>query len=195
MRFCYSWRCGNHVRGELISFIHWGRWLWSILPRGQRRYSNLLDRWWANFFGCFRWEFDIGPDIVLCSSGITWPALGIGQMGFFARTPSVTNLSFLDAPNPLTGHSYLLHTPCALVHTTGLTFVQRSRYFPPIVWTACLLVSVTLCPGVWSTGLHLHKVLRGHPSYILRTQSGQMDGRDVYGVIFFIFFFHFFSFF
>jgi len=104
-------------------------------------------------------------------------------MGFFVQTLSVTNLSFLHARNPLTDHSYLLHTPCAFVHPRGLTFVQRSRYIPPIVRTACLLVSVTLCPGVRFTCLHLHKVLGGHPSYILRTGSGRMDGRDIYGVI------------
>jgi len=46
-------------------------------------------------------------------------------MGFFPWTPSFTNLSFVDAPDPLTGHSYLLHTLHDLVGTRGLTFVRN----------------------------------------------------------------------
>jgi len=46
-------------------------------------------------------------------------------MGFFPRTQSFTNLPFVDAPDPLTGHSYLLHTLHVFVGTRGLTFVQN----------------------------------------------------------------------
>jgi len=46
-------------------------------------------------------------------------------MDFFTRTPSFTNLSFVDAPDPLTGHSYLLHTLHVFVGTRGVTFVQN----------------------------------------------------------------------
>jgi len=46
-------------------------------------------------------------------------------MGFFPWTLSVTNFSSVDAPDPLTGHSYLLHTLHVFVGTSGLTFVQN----------------------------------------------------------------------
>jgi len=45
-------------------------------------------------------------------------------MGFLPRTPSFTNLSSVDAPDPLTGHSYLLHTLHNFVGIRGLTFVR-----------------------------------------------------------------------
>jgi len=116
-------------------------------------------------------------------SGIIRVILGIVPIGFFPRTPSFTNLFFVDAPDPLTGHSYLLYTLHVFVGTRGLTVVQTSRYFRPILPTVCLQVSVTLCAVVRFTCLHLHKVPKGLPSYILRTGSGRTDGRDVYGVI------------
>jgi len=46
-------------------------------------------------------------------------------MGFFPRTASFTNLSSVDAPHPLTGYSYLLHTLHDFVGTRGLTFVRN----------------------------------------------------------------------
>jgi len=121
--------------------------------------------------------------VVFWSSSITRLVLRIVPMGFFPRTPSFTNLSFVDAPNPLTGHSYLLHTLHVFVETRGLTFVQTSCYLRPTLLTGCLLVSVTLCAVVQFTCLHLHKVSDGPPSYIPRTGSGPTDGRDVYGVL------------
>jgi len=51
--------------------------------------------------------------------------LGIEPIGFFPRTSSFTNLSSVDSPDPLTGHSYRLHTLHDFVGTRGLTFVQR----------------------------------------------------------------------
>jgi len=62
--------------------------------------------------------------LVFLSSGITRLVLGIVPIGIFPRTPSFTNLSSVDAPDPLTGHSYLLHTPHAFVLTRRLTCVQ-----------------------------------------------------------------------
>ena len=44
-------------------------------------------------------------------------------------------------------------------------------------------MSVTVCAVIRFTSFDLHKVLNGHPSYSLRTESGGMDSRDVYGVI------------
>jgi len=117
--------------------------------------------------------------VVFWSSGITRLILGIVPMGFFPRTPSFTNLSSVDAPDPLTGHSYRLHTLHDFVGTRGLTFVQ-SVLSPSIpLPTICLQVSVTLCAVVRFTCFHLHKVPEGLPSYILRTRSGRTDGRVV----------------
>ena len=109
--------------------------------------------------------------------------LGIEPMVLPPRTPSFTNLSFVDSPDPLTGHSILLHTLRAFVGKRGLTFVRTSRYFRPSPTKRCLWVSVTLCASVRSTCFHLHKVPEGLPLYILRTGSGRTDGRDVYGVV------------
>jgi len=58
---------------------------------------------------------------------ITRLVLRIVPMVFFPRTPSFTNLSFVDSPDPLSGHSYLLHTVHVFVGTWGLTFVQNVR--------------------------------------------------------------------
>jgi len=65
------------------------------------------------------------PDVVFSSSGITRLVLGIVPIVFFPRTLSFTNLSFVDAPDLLIGHSYLLHTLHIFVGTRGLAFVQR----------------------------------------------------------------------
>jgi len=45
-----------------------------------------------------------------------------------------------------------------------------------------LYCSVTLSDVDRSGSNHLHKLAKGVPSYILRTGSGQTDGRDVYWV-------------
>jgi len=85
----------------------------------------LLDRRWPFFFGWFRQEFGMQLNLLFLSSGITRLVLGIVPIGIFPRTASFTNLSSVDAPNPLTGHSYLLHTPHEFVVTRGLTCVQH----------------------------------------------------------------------
>ena len=46
-------------------------------------------------------------------------------MGFVPRSPSFTNLSFVDPPDPLTGHSFLLCTLHLIVGIRGLTLVQN----------------------------------------------------------------------
>jgi len=63
--------------------------------------------------------------VIFGSSGITRLVLGIVLMGFFPWTPSFTHLSFVDAPDPRTGHSYHLHPLHVFVGTRGLTFVQN----------------------------------------------------------------------
>ena len=65
------------------------------------------------------------PDVVFWSSVITPLVLGILPMGFFPRTLCFTNLSFVDTPGPLIGHSYLLHTLHIFVGTRGLPFEQN----------------------------------------------------------------------
>jgi len=49
---------------------------------------------------------------------------------FSLRTTSFTNLSFVDAPNPLTGHSYLIHILPVFVGNAGLTWLENVP-FPP----------------------------------------------------------------
>jgi len=63
--------------------------------------------------------------LVFLASGITRLVLGIVPIGIFPRTPSFTNLSFVDSPDPLTGYSYRLHILHDFVDTRGLTFVQN----------------------------------------------------------------------
>jgi len=106
-------------------------------------------------------------------------------MGIFPQTPSCTNLSFVDTPNPLTVHSYLLHTLHVFVATRGLTFVQTIPLpsLRPTVPTPSLQVSVTWYAVARFTYSHLHMVPECLPSYINRTGSGWTDGRDIYGVI------------
>jgi len=86
--------------------------------------SNSLDRRWPILGRWFRREFAMHPHIVFWSCGITPYVLGIVPIGFFPWTLSFANLSFVDAPNPLTGHSYLHQTLPVFVGTSGLTVVQ-----------------------------------------------------------------------
>jgi len=79
--------------------------------------------------------------LVFLSSGIARLVLGIVPIGFFPQTPSFTNLSFVDSPNPLTGHSYRLHTLHDFVGTRGLTFV-RNVLLPLTHSSDCLSSSV-----------------------------------------------------
>jgi len=121
--------------------------------------------------------------LVFLSSGITRLVLGIVPIGIFPRTPSFTNLSSVDSPDPLIGHSYRLHTLHDFVGTRGLTFV-RNVLLLSTHSSDCLSSSVrNLIRRRPITCLHLDKVPEGLPSYILRTGSGRTDGRDVYGVI------------
>jgi len=64
--------------------------------------------------------------VLFWSSGITRLVLGIVPMGFFLWSLSFTNLSFVDAPDPLTGHMHFLHMLHVLVGTRGLTFMQNA---------------------------------------------------------------------
>jgi len=121
--------------------------------------------------------------LVLWSSGITQLGLGIVPIGFFPGTPSFTNLSFVDSPDPLTGHSYLLHTLPDFVGTSGLTFVQN---VPLPSSNPSDYLSSSLCNSMRRRPVHLPPLAYGarrSPSYILRTGPGRPDGRDLYGVI------------
>ena len=73
------------------------------------------------------------PHSVFWCFRITRLILGIVPMGFFPRTPFFISLSFVDAPDPLTGHSYHLHTLHVFVGLRGLTFVQRPVTFNPLL--------------------------------------------------------------
>jgi len=61
------------------------------------------------------------PHVVFLSSGITGQVLRIAPMGYIPWTPSFTNMSFVDSPDPVSGHSDLLLTLGVLVGTRGLT--------------------------------------------------------------------------
>jgi len=50
-------------------------------------------------------------------------------MGFVPRTPSFTNISFVDSPDPVTGHSYLLHTLRAFVGNRGSACMLNVRLY------------------------------------------------------------------
>jgi len=79
--------------------------------------------------------------LVFLSSGITRLVLGIVPIGIFPQTPSFTNLSSVDSPDPLIGHSYRLHTLHDFVGTRGLTFV-RNVLLPSTYSSDCLSSSV-----------------------------------------------------
>ena len=103
-----------------------------------------LTRWTEDgnsSLGWFRREFGMQLHLVFLSSGITRLVLGIVPIGFSPRTPSFTNLSFVDAPDPLTGHSYLLQNLHVFVRTRGLTFVQNVP-LPLPHYSDCLSSSV-----------------------------------------------------
>jgi len=102
---------------------------------------------------------------------------------FSLRLHPFTNVSFVDSPNPLTGHSNLLHTICLFVHKRHLTCVLSSCYLRPTLPTTWLQVSVPLCAVVRSICPHLHKVPGGPLRYILRTEPSQTDGHDASRVI------------
>jgi len=142
-----------------------------------------MDRRWPISFGWFRRQFNLQLHHVFWSSGITRLVLGIVPIGFFPQTPSFTNLSSVDAPDRLTGHSYLLHSPHDFVGTRGLTCVQNAHYLGPNLPTVGLQGPVTLCAVARFTSFHLHKVPGGDASYILRTGSDRTHGGDIYRVI------------
>jgi len=79
-------------------------------------------------------------------------------MGFVPQTPSFTNLSSVDGPDPLTGHSYLLHTLHDFAGTRGLRFV-RNVPLRPTHYSDCLSSSVC---NLW----------RRHPTHPLPSASG-----------------------
>jgi len=145
-------------------------------PRAHRGYSNSLDRRWPFFVGWFRREFDMRLHVVFWSSGITRLVLRMVPMGFFPRTPSFANLSSVDAPDPLTGHSYLLHTLKDFVGTRGLTFVQ-SVPLPPTHSSDSLSSSV--CKPMPRRQIHLlplaYGVRRDPPIY--PANRSRSDGR------------------
>ena len=83
----------------------------------------------------------------------------------------------MDAPDPLTGHSYLLHTPHDFEGTRGLTCVEkRSCYLRPNLPTVGLQASVTLCAVVRFTCLDLHKCAQRSP-LIYPANRIRSDGR------------------
>jgi len=87
-------------------------------------------------------------------------------MGFFPRTPSFTNLSFVDAFNLLTGHCNLLDTPRVFVGMRGLTFMRN------------ILLPSTLCSDDLS--LTVCNFMRCLPIYLLPLAYGAQRSPLIY---------------
>jgi len=101
-------------------------------------------------------------------------------MSLFPRTPSFTNLSFVDALNLLTGHSYLRHTLQVFVGPSGLTLLQivplpsthHSDWLSSSVCNLmrrCPMHLLTLAYGAWKSPLiyPASRILSaGQPRYI-----------------------------
>jgi len=75
-------------------------------------------------------------------------------MGIFPGTPSFTNMSFVDSRDPLTAHSYLLHTLRVFVGKRGLTGVQN------------VLLPATHCSKELS--LTVYNLICLHPIHLLQ---------------------------
>jgi len=114
--------------------------------------------------------------LVFWSFGITGLVLGIVPIGIFPRTPSFTNLSSVDAADPLTGHSYLLHTLHNFVGRRGLSFV-RSVLLPSTHSFDCLSSSV--CNLVRGRLIHLLPPAQGarRSPLIYPANGTRSDGR------------------
>jgi len=64
-----------------------------------------------------------------------------------------------------------------------LTIVRKNvRLLNDHLRNSRLQCSVTLCDVDRFGSNHVHRLAKGLPSYILQTESGRTDGRDVYGV-------------
>jgi len=104
-------------------------------------------------------------------------------MAFCPQSPSSTNGSFVDSSDPLTGHSYLLHTLPVFVAQWGLTWLKTTHYLHTTLIGVCPPRFLTLCPSIQFTWFHLHLMPKGLSSYTLLTGSRWADCRDVYSII------------
>jgi len=114
--------------------------------------------------------------LVFLSSGIIRLVLGIVPIAIFLWTPSFTNLSSVDAPDPLTGHSYLLDTPHDFVVIRALTCVQNVRLVSTHS-SDCLSSSV--CSSMRRGPIHLLPLVYGaRRSPLIDAANGiRSDGR------------------
>jgi len=119
---------------------------------------------------------DMQPHVGFWSTGITRLVFRIVPIGFFPRIPSFTNLSFVNAPDPLTGHSYLLHTLQVFVGTRGLTFV-RNVPLPTTNSPNCLSLSVRSFMRRLPTPLHLPASGAQRPPHIHPGNRVRSEGR------------------
>ena len=63
-------------------------------------------------------------------------------MGFFPQSPSLTNRSFVNSPDPVIGHSQPLHTLPVFVGKRGVTWIQNVP-LPSTDFSDCLFSSVS----------------------------------------------------
>ena len=150
----YSWRCGHHNRFQLFPESTDCNDYEISYPGASQRWSNLLERHWPFFVVWVCREFGIQWLVLFLSSRITWLVDWIPPKGCFSRTPSFLNISFMDSPNPLTRHSYLLQTLHSFIHKRGLTCGQSvplrsthsSYYQSPSVYTLMCRCPIHLPP-------------------------------------------------
>jgi len=119
---------------------------------------------------------DMQPHVGFWSTGITRLVFRIVPIGFFPRIPSFTNLSFVDAPDPLTGHSYLVHTLQVFVGTRGLRFV-RNVPLPTANSPHCLSLSVCSFMRRRPIALHLPASVARRSPHIDPGNRVRSDGR------------------
>jgi len=85
---------------------------------------------------------------------------------FSPRFHSVPKCIFVDSPDPLTGHSYLLHTQCVFVGKKGPLVWNCAVTFDTHCSTLCFGVLVALCSRTRLTCLHIPQVPEGLPSFL-----------------------------
>jgi len=87
-------------------------------------------------------------------------------MGFFPRTPSFANSSFLESPAPVTRHSYLLHTLPIFVGKRRLTCMQNVP--SPSTYS---------CDSLSSS---VYSLMRRHPIHLLPPAYGARRSPLIY---------------
>ena len=119
-----SWSCRDHIRCQLLHLSIDSKDYELSCPHALQRQSNSPDRRWPFVFGWLSKEFVLWLNDIFLSSGIIQLVHQITPIGLFPRTPFFANQSIQDSPDPVTGHSSLLHTLHLFGLPRGLTCMQ-----------------------------------------------------------------------